>query len=213
MVLSGELRPGTRIHIDGLRRQLNIGASPVREALSILSSEQIVERHDQRGFRTPVISVSDFDMLLETRCQVEALALAEAIRHGDARWEERIGQAEQALSAFDRRNDQSSWEAAHREFHLALVAACPSRYLFGFCTQLHDLALRYRNVAMQAAYPGRLVDGEHRALSEAARARDAERACALLEQHYRDTGAFLKRRLSELEAAPKPPQMADDMED
>lgn len=46
MVLSGELPPGTRIQIDTLRTKLDMGASPDREALSILSSEQLVVRNE-----------------------------------------------------------------------------------------------------------------------------------------------------------------------
>ena len=73
MVLSGELPPGSRIQIDALRKKLDMGASPVREALSILSSEQLVVRNEQRGFWAPAISLEDFGVLLDTRCRVEAI--------------------------------------------------------------------------------------------------------------------------------------------
>lgn len=70
MVLSGEIAPGSRIHIDELRAKLEMGGSPVREALSILSSEQLVLRTEQRGFRAAEISAEDFNTLVQTiRCQ------------------------------------------------------------------------------------------------------------------------------------------------
>lgn len=201
MVLSGELPPGTRIQIDALRKKLDMGASPVREALSILSSEQLVVRNEQRGFWAPAISAGDFSILLETRCRVEAMAFADAIRHGTPDWEERIVMLQYRLNGLDRTERKAAWETAHREFHTALIAACPSPYLLNFCGQLYDLAVRYRNVARLAAYPERKIAEEHSAIAEAALARDIDRAVALLVDHYRTTGRFLHKFLEEQEGA------------
>ena len=200
MVLSGELRPGSRIQIDALRKKLDMGASPVREALSILSSEQLVVRNEQRGFWAPKISAEDFAILLETRCRVEAIAFADAIRHGGLEWEERIVLLQYRLNALDRNDKNAEWEVAHREFHTALIAACPSHYLLNFCAQLYDLAVRYRNVARLAAYPSRKISDEHSIIATAALARDTDKAVDLLVDHYRTTGEFLYRELSEREA-------------
>ncbi len=201
MVLSGDLQPGARIQIDALRKKLDIGASPVREALSILSSEQLVVRNEQRGFWAPEISADDFGILLDTRCRVEALAFADAIRNGGRDWEEQIVLLRYRLNALDRTQNAHAWEVAHREFHQVLISACPSSYLLNFCAQLYDLAVRYRNVASLAAYPERKVEDEHGQIADAALARDVDRACDLLVDHYRKTGEFLYKQLAEREQA------------
>ncbi|MEF3049202.1 GntR family transcriptional regulator [Pseudotabrizicola sp. L79] len=200
MVLSGELLPGSKIQIDALCKKLEIGASPVREALSILSSERLVVRHEQRGFRAPEISADDFAVLLDTRCRVEGLALADAIEHGGLEWEERIVLLQYRLATLDRIGNAPAWEVAHRDFHAALIAACPSPYLLSFCAQLYDLAVRYRNVAHQTAAPQRKINDEHAQIAAAALARDTTRAVDLLVAHYRTTGEFLARSLAEREA-------------
>jgi len=51
LILTGGLPPGKKLKIEELRNLLNTGASPVREALSLLTSDMLVERLDQRGFR------------------------------------------------------------------------------------------------------------------------------------------------------------------
>ncbi|PVH27639.1 GntR family transcriptional regulator [Pararhodobacter oceanensis] len=199
MVLSGELAPGARIQIESLREKLDMGASPVREALSILSSEQLVVRNEQRGFWAPKISAADFAILLDTRCRVEGIALADAIAQGGAEWEERIVMLRHRLNTLDRITRADDWEAAHREFHAALISACPSGYLLNFCAQLYDLAVRYRNVARLVAYPERRIADEHSELVDAALARDTSRAVGLLNDHYRKTGEFLFKELSKQE--------------
>ena len=67
MIVNGELRPGEKLKIEGLRRRLETGSSPIREALSLLTSDSLVERIDQRGFRTAAVSAENFAEILSLR--------------------------------------------------------------------------------------------------------------------------------------------------
>lgn len=62
MILTGELLPGQKLKIEQLRGLLNTGASPVREALSLLTSDMLVERIDQRGFRAAPVGKTNFEV-------------------------------------------------------------------------------------------------------------------------------------------------------
>lgn len=204
MVLSGEIEPGDKIKIEELRGKLAFGASPLREALSLLSSEGLIERFEQRGFRAANVSVADFQSLLRTRCWAEERALREAIEYGDASWQEQIVLSEYRLSNADRiaqsDADRRNWEAIHKGFHQALISACPSAYILQFCNQLYDMNVRYRNIASVIAYPGRNVSNEHKKIAEATLDKDADRAVEALITHYERTGKYLLKRLSDMEA-------------
>ncbi|MCC3262583.1 FCD domain-containing protein, partial [Paenibacillus polymyxa] len=85
---------------------------------------------------------------------------------------------------------EDALEARHQEFHQALIGACRSPWLLDLSAQLYAQTERYRRPARaQAVAYGheRVVDDEHRALLDAAVARDAGRAAALLAAHYRET--------------------------
>ena len=202
-VLNGVLQPGQKLKIETLREQYEVGASPVREALSMLSAEGLVQRLDQRGFRVTDVSVSAFEELLRTRCWLEERALRESIENGSEVWEEgvllahhRLSRTPRSVSTTDHRSPV--WEVAHRRFHMALLSACRSQFLIGYCGQLYDLNIRYRNLAGSVAYPSRNVAQEHQNICDAALARDADRAVVLLIDHYTSTGDFLKLRLSDM---------------
>jgi len=75
MILSGDLAPGEKLKISGLREKLGTGASPIREALSLLVSDQLVVRQEQRGFIAAETSRDNFDEILELRCALESKAL------------------------------------------------------------------------------------------------------------------------------------------
>ncbi|MEO0692266.1 MAG: GntR family transcriptional regulator, partial [Pseudomonadota bacterium] len=48
LIVTGAMPPGKKLKIEDLRGILKTGASPVREALSLLTSDMLVERLDQR---------------------------------------------------------------------------------------------------------------------------------------------------------------------
>lgn len=190
-LLSGRLPPGARLKVQALAAEYGVGSAPVREALSTLSAEGLVVRLEQRGFRAAEASLTEFEEVLRTRIWTEGLALREAIRAGDEAWEEALVLARHRLARLERA--EPAWEIRHVEFHEALLAACPSRPLLEFLGQMRDRAARFRAIA--SARAGRDVTAEHDAIATAALARDEARAAALLEEHYRRTGAYLREAL------------------
>ncbi len=201
-ILTGVFEPGHKLKIDELRQTYGSGSSPIREALSLLTSDGLVERVDQRGFRVSLVSAESFDELLTTRCWLEERALTESIKHGGKAWEERVVLAEYHLSRTERSTSKNAfianqdWERRHKDFHMALISACGSSILLNFCNQLYDQNVRYRHVAGKVAYPKRNITKEHQSIMRAALDRDAESAIKGLLDHYRATGAFLTKGLT-----------------
>lgn len=192
MIVVGTLKPGEKLKIDNLKVLLGIGASPIREALSLLTSDQLVERIDQRGFRTAPTSEKNFMEILGLRCALEDMALRQSIASASDAWEERLVLCHHRMTR-QTRADIDRFEERHKAFHMALLDACDSPILIRFCSQLYDLNVRYRNLAGRSlAYKSRNVDHEHLEILQAAVARDADLASARLLSHYRQTGDFLR---------------------
>lgn len=191
LIVAGELKPGEKLKIDGLRARLDTGASPIREALSLLTSDHLVERIDQRGFRTAEVSAANFNEILKLRCSLEDQALRESIANYDIGWEEQVVLAHHRMRRAQAEN-RDDFEVLHKLFHMALLANAQSPILQKFCSQLYDLNIRYRFLAGRALdYQQRDVRAEHEGILAAAIARDADTASERLLNHYRLTGAFL----------------------
>ena len=201
-ILSGKLTPGKKLKIEELRASVGTGASPIREALSRLTSDGLVDRLDQRGFRVAEISLDEFDDLLKARCWLEERALRESIAHGKAKWEEELVLSFYRLSRVPRSVGESTfaanaeWENLHKDFHLALLSACGSPILIRYCEQLYDQNIRYRNIAGTVAYPTRNVMNEHQDVMNATVDRNADLAVDTLLSHYTNTGSFLRATLA-----------------
>lgn len=197
MILTGEIAPDEKLKIDALRKKLDTGASPIREALSLLTSDQLVERLDQRGFRAADASRENFEEILGLRCALEDMALRKSLANATDEWEEALVLAHHRMVRTPR-DDIERFEERHKAFHMALLSNCGSQILLRFCSQLYDLNIRYRYIAARAmSYESRDVTQEHQSILEAAIARDTDECSRLLLAHYRKTGAFLKAFLAE----------------
>ena len=203
-LLEGRIAPGERLKVQAVALRCGAGASPVREALSSLTAEGLVERLDQRGFRAVGVSAAGFDDLLNARCWTEEAALRESIAAGGQAWEEALVVARYRLQRTPRRHIlDPAWKAVHVAFHRALLAACPSPTLLLFTDALRDRVARYRHLAGTApSYPEREIGAEHEAIAEAALARQPAEACPLLVAHLRRTGEYVRTAMLQERVAP-----------
>lgn len=208
MIISNQLVPGQKLKVELLRELIEIGATPIREALSLLTSDGLVERIDKRGFRVSPVSLEEYDDLHSTRRLLEEHALRQSIARGDQAWEDRLVLVSHRLRRLPRTvtgtdgavRSNPEWERMHKRFHMTLLSASPSRALLQFCDQLHDRLNRYRSVAAVGAHAPRDWRSEHDAIAEAAIDRDADLAVARLIEHYSRTTVILQQTLAEMEA-------------
>jgi DNA-binding GntR family transcriptional regulator len=207
-ILATRLLPGQKLHIAGLAKQFAVSLAAVREALSRLVADGLVQASDQRGFRVSPVSRADLADVTQTRIDIEGLALRRSIEHGDASWLADVETAWDALRSVPYRypDDPSVhyelWVVRHRIFHRTLVGACGSQWLLGFRDVLHEQSERYRRLAIrrEVGQP-RDVDAEHAAIIAAVRRRDADASVAALSAHFRRTMQFVEL------AAPKIPEV------
>lgn len=190
-IVDGVLHAGARLRFEELKECYGVGLSPLREALTRLTAEKLVELEEHKGFRVAPISRSDLNDLLFMRQEIEALAISRSIERGDDKWETGIVAATHALGkreslSTDGKVDEE-WERRHRAFHESLVSACASPRLLIHRSQLTDHADRYRRLSHHYHEAGRDHWAEHCALSEAVLARDAEAAKYLIRKHLART--------------------------
>ena len=196
-ILNGKLEPGLKLRLQVMKKQYDVGNSPLREALNRLSENGMVVREENKGFRVAPASEEELKELIRTRCWLEEIALRESIANGDDTWEEKVVLAFHRLnrlspkSTDDAKIASREWERLHREYHVALLGACGSSILLGYCTQLHEKTLRYRNLAAVMEHRDRHELEEHRAIQEAVLGRDADLTVKLMKAHFQITGELV----------------------
>ena len=186
-ILSGTLKPGDRMHIGRLQKTYRVGATPLREALSKLTSLDLVTAQGQRGFRVAPVSVENLIDVTRMRAMLEIAALRLALASGDRDWEAAIVAAEHRLRGcpkLDGKRIAAQWYVCNRAFHDALVAAAKSPQLIAFRSKIHDFSDRYQRLAGQAGFPGRDIDAEHSEIMKRALRRDVDGIAVLIVEHF-----------------------------
>jgi DNA-binding GntR family transcriptional regulator len=195
MVMDHVVRPGDRVSIDGLARELEVSPTPVREALARLESDGLVVKEPLKGYRaTSLLTLEEFDDLYTFRRLIEPWAARRAAEritaNGAAQLHEELESAVLPLTA-----DYEGYKAltAHdTRFHALLTRLSGSeqvRVAFErtHC-HLHMFRLHYeRDIGPEAL-------AEHHRIAAAVVAGDGDGAEAAMLDHLESSMADRLRK-------------------
>ncbi len=186
-IIFGRLAPGQKLKLELLRERYEASVSTLRELLSRLASEGLIEAEGQKGFAVTPVSATNLREIAAMRLLLEADALAQSFAAGDMEWEGRVVAAHHKLALMERRmlardrDDPELWKRYDWEFHHALISACGSQVLLETHGAIYDKYLRYQMVAV--VFRGDIAAEEHEALLNCALQRDVQGAVAVLTRH------------------------------
>lgn len=190
----GRLPPDTKLKIEELRQRYGGSAHSLREALTLLASDGLVEANAQRGFRVASATQADLEDITRLRAEIECLGLRWSMKRGGVRWEGEVMAAGHALSrAGERLASQAEeyaleWDEANREFHARLVSACGSPRLIAIQARLFDQSRRFRLAAIrEGRFDIARGEADHKAIVEAVLAHDEKEAADRLGEHILGT--------------------------
>jgi DNA-binding GntR family transcriptional regulator len=195
MIVKGDIPPGTELSQVKLAQTIGVSTTPLREALSRLEAEGLVESRRNRRPRVPPFDPTELDAVYCHRVLLESLAISLTVPQLS---EEDIEALRADLKTMRRADDDpAAWDAAHASFHLGLVSRCtpPLReQIAGFMAR----SGRYRRMSVLGDDPaGRSAgDQEHEAILEACAAGDAREASLLLARHLARSAMTLMAHLS-----------------
>ena len=212
-LLTGTFAAGSALLTRELLARYGCGISPLREALARLAGEGFLVASGHRGVRVPLPSCADLDDIYRIRILLECEALELAMKHGDDHWEAAAVAACHRLerarlpgtgAEADRAAVAMEWEARHRTFHAALIAAAPAPRLLRLVEQMVAQTERYRALRLLHSPSEQLmrdIAAEHRALLNATLER-SPKAVALLRDHLTRTWTFVADWFNRAEKAP-----------
>ena len=191
-ILSGELKPGSKLTEQDLAAELEVSRTPVREAIRQLEVERLVSRTPFVGVTVARLGPEEVIELLDIREVLEGLVARLATRNMDSVHLQRLKKSLQQLAASARKGDVPAYLDQALAFRRALVECCGSATL-----SEHVLAIENRlrlTASRTALLPGRMEAAivEHEQLLDAIARGDAEAAERLNRErirHIRDAVA------------------------
>ena len=181
-ILRGDFAPGEVLKISALEKQLNVSATPLREALRNLATDGLVELHSHGSARVASVDTAEAAELYEIRLLLEPVALERSVAKGDAAYRARV---EQAWTAFSGNEGRSL--PLHAAFHREMLSACDSAWMLRITLQLADragLLIAGGQVGYQVDYD---LIASHEPRFRLAMAGDASAAADELRRHLQNT--------------------------
>jgi DNA-binding GntR family transcriptional regulator len=195
-LLEGRIRSGTRLSSRALAREIGVSFIPVREAITQLAAEGLVDHEPGVGTFAARVGRQDIEELYDLREALEVHAIASAARRiDDAGIQEVEGwNAKLCALAAARKQGQTSlddedlkqWTHADAEFHQALLRAAGNTRMVRAVQDLRVLTQVFRSQRLLRP-PEDLETAceQHAALIGCLRTRDAELAKKLMSDHIR----------------------------
>jgi DNA-binding GntR family transcriptional regulator len=172
--------PGAPINEEAVGRELEIGRTPVREAIKRLALENLVAVYPRRGTFATEINITDLAHISDVRVQLEGHA---AFRAAQRLTTEQREELDRLLGTLDGDGDAETLMRLDAAVHRFIYRCAGNPYL-------RDTLERYLNLSLRIWYLvlGRLPHlpervHEHVALLHAIRDGDADRARTVAAEH------------------------------
>lgn len=182
-VATGKLAPGTHLDEIELARRFGVSRTPIREALSLLAGEGVVEIRPRRGAVVAQITPQRLVEMFEVMAELEAMCARLAARRITHDELQGLEQAHENCRSASQSVDSDAYFYANEHFHHAIYQASHNRFL---SDQAHALQRRLRPYRrLQLRVRNRLGKSfeEHQSILDALRAGDAERAVDAIRGH------------------------------
>jgi DNA-binding GntR family transcriptional regulator len=187
-ILRGDLGANETISQVKLARDLGISRTPLREVLRMLQREGLVIPQANRRLHIAGVSLADLEQVYAMRLPLEALAIRFSVPQLEIAEIARLEGTMAEMAHFASVEEWDRWESVHREFHSLLTCKCGTR-ISDHLRDLFDHSSRYRRLYTLARPSSTWSIGtvEHRAILDAAKAGDVDRAAVNLVNHLART--------------------------
>ncbi|MCD2185976.1 GntR family transcriptional regulator [Actinomycetospora soli] len=195
-ILRGALPPGARLGEVELAERLGVSRTPIREALSRLAAEGLVEVLPHRGARVVSFSADDLDGIFDVRLALEPRATGRAATRVTAEDLDALDDLAThmlAIGAPGPEQDLDALVGLNRDFHARLleVAAAPALSA-ALANVVHlPVVLRTFHTYDPASLARSLA--HHAEIVAALRVADADWASAVMRSHIRNARAVMVR--------------------
>lgn len=186
-IVTVKLEPGRMLYENELADMLGVSRTPIREAIRLLASEQLIEVLPQKGTRIALISQRKVNEVQFIREQLEtgafqlAATLWDPIAHQSIKREiEEIMLNQQAAA---QANDLVRFFELDERFHHAVMMVTGNETLLTIIAQMRAHLNRVRYLSLQKHHHMDRIIQEHVGLLEAIERNDAAASIQLLRAH------------------------------
>ncbi|CAN5322582.1 GntR family transcriptional regulator [soil metagenome] len=182
-IATGVLLPGTHLDEVELATRFGVSRTPIREAISLLSGEGLVESRPRRGAVVAQVSPHRLIEMFEVMAELEAMCVRLAARRVTDDELAEIQAAHEACRVASASRDPDAYFYANERFHFALYRASHNDFLAEQAAALQRKLRPYRRLQLRVRNRLQGSFAEHQSVIDAVRAGDAQAAADHVRSH------------------------------
>lgn len=178
MIVTQVLAPGTRVTELELSQKLDIGRTPVREALQRLAREKLVAVNPRASIVVLEMNIERQQQLVEYRAAVEQHVIRLATLRADEEQRARMLQLQRAVEDAAEIGEGGLYLRVVREIQVLLCEAARNEFLFDSMTSIYALSRQFTYIYYRQAGSLKRAATAHSAVLRAVAAKDQAAALA-----------------------------------
>jgi DNA-binding GntR family transcriptional regulator len=181
-IITLELPPLSPIDEQALMEDLQLGRTPIREALQRLASEGLVLLAPRRGMFVADISITDLQKIFELRMILEGFGARLAAERATP---DQLAKMEEVIQDLARvpTDDGEALMAIDERFHELIYEAADNEFLIDTLRRLHALSHRIWHLVLDRIGSVRPAMEQHISITAALKAGEGAEAEELLKKH------------------------------
>jgi len=201
-ILSGAVRPGERVSINRVARDVGVSDIPAREGVKRLVADGLVTFTAHKGAVVARMGRHEVEELFAIRTELEALALRQAAARITPAQLAELRSILDEMGRAERAGEVHDYGALNRRFHMAAYAAQPYARLRTMIESLWDSTDWCRRIFTSEAESMRSSLAEHEAIYDALARGDGEAASVFLRAQKHRAASWLLDHIAAGEASP-----------
>lgn len=202
-ILEGEYEPDERLVEEQLAERLGVSRTPIRQALTMLEAEGLVEMAPNRGATVCSFSVDEVWDIYDLRAVLEGHAARRAAGRIDDRELDELRGLTAAMEAMtpdkftDHEEEIRQLVTHNQDFHGTIVTACRNQRLERLVRRTVEIPLMFKAFFWYTPYERTVSNHYHRQILHALEQGDAERAEIVMREHVYEGRDFVIKALRE----------------
>ena len=195
LIISCELRPGAVISESELMERLEMGRTPIREALRNLANEKLIEVYPRRGMFVAGVDIKDLAAISEVRGNLEIQAAGLAAERASASDKMVLAQLIKEIDAIKGEPKMEKLINLDQRIHHQIYAATHNEYLLKTLDQYYAHALRIWFMALDRISELEAAIIEHRALLQSILNGDKRASESAMREHIEGFETTIRKSL------------------
>ena len=146
LILTGKIKPGTRMMEIELAEDMGVSRTPIREAIRKLEKEGLVVIEPRKGAYASEVSVKDMEDILEVRANLEGLAAYLAAERMTDTEKKQLNEIKEKFKEAVVEGNMADMISCDTKFHRMIVDSSGNNHLIHMVEQLQELVLRFRYI-------------------------------------------------------------------